>query len=155
MSSRVEENGHSAGGSAARSVGQILHDILTLAQLQAQLFVLDARDGVAKIQRPLLALAAGAVLAICAIPIALIGIALLLIDVAHLSRLAAFWITFIFAIFIAASLVAYAVAWFRKPPGLFEYSREELANNIERVKEMLHRSDPPASSGYTRHSSRT
>jgi uncharacterized membrane protein YqjE len=155
MSSRVEENGHSAGGSAARSVGQILHDILTLAQLQTQLFVLDARDGVVKIQRPLLALAAGAVLAICAVPIALIGIALLLIDVAHLSRLAAFWITFIFAIFVAASLVAYAVAWFRKPPGLFEYSREELANNIERVKEMLHRSDPPASSGYTRHSSRT
>jgi uncharacterized membrane protein YqjE len=153
MSSRVEENGHSAGGSAARSVGQILHDIVTLAQLQARLFVLDAHDGMAKIQRPILALAAGAVLAICAVPIALIGVALLLIDVAHLSRLAAFWITFVFAIFVAASLVAYAVAWFRKPPGLFEYSREELANNIERVKDMLHRSDPPAGSGFTRHSS--
>jgi hypothetical protein len=155
MSNRVQENGHSAGGSAARSVGHILHDIVTLGQLQAQLFVLDARAAGAKIQRPILALAAGGVLAICAVPIALIGIALLLIDVAHLSRLAAFWITFVFAVFVAASLIAYAVAWFRKPPGLFAYSREELENNIERVKEMLHQSGSSASSAIPRHSSRT
>jgi hypothetical protein len=154
MSNRVQENGHSAGGSAARSVGQILHDIVTLGQLQAQLFVLDARDAGAKIQRPILALAAGGVLAICAVPIALIGIAFLLIDVAHLSRLAAFWITFVFTVFVAASLIAYAIAWFRKPPGLFAYSREELENNIERVKEMLHQSGPSASSAIPRQSSR-
>ncbi|HET6327945.1 MAG TPA: phage holin family protein [Planctomycetaceae bacterium] len=140
MSNRLQENGHSAGGSAARSVGQILHDIVTLGQLQAQLFLLDARDAGVKVQRPILALAAGAVLAICSVPIALIGIAFLLIDVAHLSRLAAFWITFVFAVFVAASLIAYAIAWLRKPPGLFAYSREELGNNIERVKEMLHNS---------------
>jgi hypothetical protein len=154
MSNRVQENGHSAGGSAARSVGHILHDIVTLGQLQARLFVLDAQDAGAKIQRPILALAAGGVLAICAVPIALIGIAFLLIDVAHLSRLAAFWITFVFAVFVAASLIAYAIAWFRKPPGLFAYSREELENNIERVKEMLHQSGSSASSGIPRHSSR-
>jgi hypothetical protein len=140
MSNRLQENGHSAGGSAARSVGQILHDIVTLGQLQSQLFLLDARDAGVKVQRPILALAAGAVLAICSVPIALIGIAFLLIDVAHLSRLAAFWITFVFAVFVAASLIAYAIAWLRKPPGLFAYSREELGNNIERVKEMLHNS---------------
>ncbi len=155
MSNRVQENGHSAGGSAARSVGHILHDIVTLGQLQAQLFVLDARDAGARIQRPLLALAAGGVLAICAVPIGLIGIALLLTDVAHLSRLAAFWITFVFAVFVAASLIAYAIAWFRKPPGLFAYSREELENNIERVKEMLHQSGSSARSAIPRHSSRT
>jgi Putative Actinobacterial Holin-X, holin superfamily III len=154
MSNRVQENGHSAGGSAARSVGHILHDIVTLGQLQARLFVLDAQDAGAKIQRPILALAAGGVLAICAVPIALIGIAFLLIDVAHLSRLAAFWITFVFAVFVAASLIAYAIAWFRKPPGLFAYSREELENNIERVKEMLHQSGSSASSAIPRHSSR-
>lgn len=155
MSSRVEENGHSAGGSAARSVGQILHDILTLSQLQARLFQLDARQAAAKIQRPMLALACGAALAISALPIALVGIALLLIDVAGLSRLASFWITFIFAVFVAASLVSYAVAWFRQPPGLFEYSREELENNIERVKEMLHRSAPPGASRYRQPGSRS
>jgi hypothetical protein len=153
--SRVEENGHTAGGTAARSVGQILHDIVTLAQLQTQLFKLDARDAVVRIERPFFALAAGAILAVCSVPVALIGIAFLLIDIAHLSRLAAFWITFVFAIFVAASLVGYAVAWFRKPPGLFVNSREELVNNIERVKEMLHRSGPPAGSGFPRHSSRT
>ncbi|HXY35450.1 MAG TPA: phage holin family protein [Planctomycetaceae bacterium] len=155
MSNRVEENGHSPGGTAARSVGQILHDIVTLGQLQAQLFVLDARDATSKVQRPMLALLAGGVLAICAVPLALIGIAFLLIDVAHLSRLAAFWITFIFAIFVAASLVGYAVAWFREPPGLFQCSREELESNIERVKEMLHRSGPPTGSGPPRYTSRT
>src|ERR1700679_1153584 len=99
MNQRVQENGRSAGGSAARSVGQILHDIVTLGQLQARLFALDAREAGVKIQRPILALAAGAVLAVCAVPIALVGIALLLIDVAHLSRLGAFWITFVFAVF--------------------------------------------------------
>jgi uncharacterized membrane protein YqjE len=153
MSSRVQENGHSAGGSAARSVGQILHDIVTLGQLQAQLFVLDARDAGVKFQRPILGLAVGAVLAVCSVPIALVGIALLLIDVAQLSRLAAFWITFVFAIFVAAALIAYAIAWLRKPPGLFEYSREELGNNLERVKEMLHNSG--SASSIPRQSSRT
>jgi hypothetical protein len=148
MSSRVEENGRSAGGTAARSVGQILHDIVTLGQLQAQLFALDAREASAKIQRPILAMAGGIVLAICAVPIALIGIALLLIDVAHLSRLAAFWITFIFSVFVAASLVGYAVAWLRTPPTLFQCSREELVNNIERVKEMLRRSGSRGSTEF-------
>lgn len=152
---RVEENGHSAGGTAARSVGQILHDILTLGQLQAQLFTLDAKEAGSRIQRPLVALAAGAVLAVCAVPVALFGIALLLIDVAGMSRLASVWITFIFAIFVAASLVGYAIAWFRKPPGIFTHSREELVNNIERVKEMLHRSGPTTGSGLPRSSSRT
>jgi hypothetical protein len=154
-SSRVEENGHSAGGTAARSVGQILHDIVTLAQLQAQLFKLDARDAMVRIERPILALAAGAVLAVCSVPIALVGVAFLLVDVAHLSRLAAVWITFVFAAFVAASLIGYAVAWFHKPPGLFEYSREELVNNIERIKEMLHRSGPSEGSGLPRHGART
>jgi Putative Actinobacterial Holin-X, holin superfamily III len=155
MSTRVEGNGHSAGGTAARSVGQILHDILTLGQLQAQLFTLDVREAGSRIQRPIVALAAGAVLAVCAVPVALFGIALLLVDVAGMSRLASVWITFIFAIFVAASLVGYAIAWFRKPPGLFEHSREELVNNIERVKDMLHRSGPTTRSGLPRHSSRT
>jgi uncharacterized membrane protein YqjE len=155
MSTRVEENGHSAGGTAARSVGQILHDILTLGQLQAQLFTLDAKEAGSRIQRPIVALAAGVALAVCAVPVSLFGIALLLVDVAGMSRLAAVWITFIFAIFVAASLVGYAIAWFRKPPGLFEHSREELVNNIERVKEMLHRSGPTTGSGLPRSSSRT
>jgi hypothetical protein len=155
MSARVEENGHSAGGTAARSVGQILHDILTLGQLQAQLFTLDAKEAGSRIQRPLVALAAGAVLAVCAVPVALFGIALLLVDVAGMSRLASVWITFIFAIFVAASLVGYAIAWFRKPPRIFTHSREELVNNIERVKEMLHRSGPTTRSGLPRSSSRT
>jgi uncharacterized membrane protein YqjE len=155
MSTRVEENGHSAGGTAARSVGQILHDILTLGQLQAQLFTLDAKEAGSRIQRPIVALAAGVALAVCAVPVSLFGIALLLVDVAGMSRLAAVWITFIFAIFVAASLVGYAIAWFRKPPGLFEHSREELVNNIERVKEMLHRSGPTTRSGLPRSGSRT
>jgi len=147
MSTRVEENGHSAGGTAARSVGQILHDIITLGQLQAQLFVLDAKDAGARVQRPIVALAAGAVLAVFAVPVALFGIALLLVDVAGLTRLAAVWITFIFAMFVAASLIGYAIAWF--------HSREELVNNIERVKEMLHRSGPSSRSGLPQQSSRT
>ncbi len=153
MSSRLEENGHSAGGTAARSIGQILHDILTLGQLQAQLFKLDARDAGVKLQTAMVALFGGVVLAVCAVPIGLIGIALFLTDVGHLSRLAAFWITFIFAIFVAAVLVGYGIAWFRKPPRLFECSREELVNNIERVKEMLHRSG--SSSDPARYASRS
>ena len=153
MSSRVEENGHSAGGAAARSVGQILHDVITLGQLQARLFVLDAHDAGQRIQRPILALAAGAALALCSIPIALVGVALILMDVAHLSRLASFWITFVFAVFVAAALIGYGINWFRKPPTVFQCSREELVNNIERVKEMLHRSGSPT--GLPRQGSRT
>lgn len=155
MSTRVEENGHSAGGTAARSVGQILHDIITLGQLQAQLFMLDAKAASARIQRPIVALAAGAMLAVFAVPVALFGIALLLVDVAGMSRLAAVWITFIFAIFVATSLIGYGIAWFRKPPGLFQHSREELVNNIDRVKEMLHRSGPSTRTGLPRENSRT
>jgi hypothetical protein len=154
MSSRIEENGHSKSGAAARSVGQILHDVLTLAQLQGRLFVLDAQQAGSKIQRPLIALAGGAVLAICSVPVALFGIAALLVDVAGLSRLAAIWITFALAIVAAGCLIGYAISWLRKPPSLFQYSREELENNVDRVKEMLHRSSSTPSS-FERRASRT
>jgi hypothetical protein len=155
MSSRIEENGHTSGGAAARSVGQILHDILTLAQLQGRLFTLDAQQAGTKIQRPFLALAAGAVLAVCSVPVALIGIAVVLVDVAGLSRVAAIWITFLIAAVAAGCLIGYAIAWLRKPPSLFQCSREELGNNIDRVKEMLHRSSSTSPSSFERRGSKT
>jgi hypothetical protein len=131
---------------AARNMAHLLHDAVTLAQLQMRLFVLDCRQLRTKLGTPLIAIAAGLVLALACIPVALAGVALFFRDVAGLSRLGAVWLTFGLAFLVAAICVGCGIWWLRRATNLFESSRVELTQNIERLKEMLWRSSHPTES---------
>jgi Putative Actinobacterial Holin-X, holin superfamily III len=132
--------------SAARNVAHLLHDAVTLAELQFQLFLLDCRQLPAKVGSPLVAIVIGIVFALSCVPVALAGIAILLRDVAGMSRLAAVWTTFGLTVLVAALCLGVGIWWLRNATNFFESSRVEWTHNIERLKEMLRRSSHPVQS---------
>jgi uncharacterized membrane protein YqjE len=146
---RGADGSHAQFGStrtAARNMAHLLHDAVTLAQLQMRLFVLDCQQLKTKLGTAVVAIAVGLVLALASIPVALAGIALFFRDVAGLSRLGAVWLTFGLAFLVAAICVGCGIWWLRRGTNVFESSRVELTQNIERLKEMLWRSSHPTES---------
>ena len=106
--------------SAARNVAHLMHDAVTLAELQFQLFLLDCRQLPSKVGNPLVAIAVGGVLALACVPVALAGVVLLLRDVVGFSRLAAVWTTFGLTAVVAAICIGCGVWWLRNATNFFE-----------------------------------
>jgi uncharacterized membrane protein YqjE len=129
--------------SAARNMAHLLHDAVTLAQLQLRLFVLDFQQAGARLRGPTIAIGFGGILALISLPVALIGIVFLLTDIAHLTRVEAVWVTFALALIVAVASIGCGIWWLRSTTCLFESSRVEWTQNIERLKEMLKRSSHP------------
>jgi uncharacterized membrane protein YqjE len=129
--------------SAARNMAHLLHDAVTLGELQFRLFVVDCQQFRSKLTTPIIAIAIGLVLAVFCVPVALAGIALLFHDAAGLSRLASVWITFGLTLVVGAICIGCGVWWLQSAGNAFESSRVELTQNIERLKEMLRRSSHP------------
>jgi uncharacterized membrane protein YqjE len=125
--------------SAGRSMAQILHDAIALAELQSRLVALDLGRAQRALIGPAIVLGLGLAIAACAVPIALIGVALLIETYGHTSLLAAFWWTTLAAIIVSLALCAAAVARFRKGARFFEASRIEWSENIRWLKEVLRR----------------
>lgn len=128
---------------AARNIAHLLHDAVTLAQLQWRLFVLDCEQLRAKVGTSLVAIVFGAVLALCSIPVALAGVALFFREIVGLSRLEAVWLTFGLTVLVAAICIGCGIRWLKNASNVFESSRVEFTQNIERLKEMLWRSSHP------------
>lgn len=63
-----------------RSISDLTNDVVALAELQWYLFVHDFRSSVRRTVRPLILAACGVLLSVCAVPIALLGAAYLLVD---------------------------------------------------------------------------
>lgn len=144
-------NGHgahpstlSSTRSAARNMAHLLHDAVTLAQLQLRLLIVDCQQLQAKLGAPLIAICIGVIVILSTLPVALAGIALLFRDEVGLSRLAAVWSTFGLALVVGAVCLGCGVWWLRNVSNVFESSRVEWTQNIERLKEMLRRSSHPS-----------
>jgi Putative Actinobacterial Holin-X, holin superfamily III len=131
---------------AARNMAHLLHDAITLAQLQLRLLVLDCQQLRTKVGVPLIVMGVGAVLTLSSVPVALAGIALIFRDVAGLTWLSAVWLTFALALVFGIVCVACGIWWLRSASKVFESSRVEWTQNIERLKEMLWRSSHPTES---------
>jgi len=124
-------------------MAHLLHDAVTLGQLQLRLFVLDCQQLRTKLGTPVITIAAGLILALNCVPVGLAGIALLFRDVAGFSWLGAVWTTFALTLVVGPICVGCGIWWLRTSSSLFESSRVEWTQNIERLKEMLRRSSHP------------
>ncbi len=144
---RGEESTFRRSGHAVRTMAHLLHDAVTLGQLQLRLLALDLEEAQGRLWAPGIAVGIGLLLAAGCIPIALIGFAFILTDLAHLTRVAAVWIVFAVALAIGAACIGCGIWWFRSRPPVFASSREELNLNIERLKEMLRRATHPSREG--------
>ena len=62
-------------GTVRQSVGKVVHDVVTLAELQGRLFQSDSREFAVRIARPLAVFLGGMVFGAATVPIALVAIA--------------------------------------------------------------------------------
>ena len=133
-------NGSNAIASPLTVVGNIAdfgNDIATLAELQAKLTLLDAKDAAAKATTPLIFLGAGLALALASLPVILIGVADLIASSTKLSSGVSQLIVGLVALALAG--VAALIGWKGSTGSLtsFRRSTEELTRNISWIRTVL------------------
>jgi hypothetical protein len=125
-------------GQAIRlNMADFAHSLTTLAELQGQLLVLDARQTARHLVAPITLAVLGGILGLGCVPVVLTGIAYLLISLAEWSFPAAFLVTGCVALLIAAGLAVTAWLLLRKDLTTFDRSRVELARNLTWLKQVL------------------
>jgi len=133
----------SAAAGVRNGVGELLHDVVSLGELQAQLLGVDARESMQKAQAPLVLLLAGAALALGAIPVLLLSLGEALTLLLHWERAVSYLVSGLVGVVIGAGLLY--VAWQKASAvvAVFDRSRAELAENIRWVKYALTRGRRP------------
>lgn len=126
----------------AKDVGELTHDIASLAELQLELFRNDCRGGMKGLLIPVALLLVAGIVAAGTVPIALILMAELLVQAAGLSRAAAFSIAALAGFVVAVVLGAVGWSHIRGVGRIFQRSREELARNMAWIKDALKRPAP-------------
>jgi uncharacterized membrane protein YqjE len=137
-----ERNGspQTASKGLARDVGEFAHDVLTLAELQAQLFAADLRECGRRVFVPGLVLLCGAALGLACFPIALAALALLVIQVFETSYAAGFLI--VVGVGAVLSALVCVIGWIqvRQRLAVLGRSQRELIRNLRWIKKVLERS---------------
>lgn len=136
------QNGHQEHSPAAdvgSNVADFSHDLISLTELQIQLFAVDVREGTSHSVIPVVLIVAGLILALGAVPVLLLGVAWALVHYAELSQEVALLATGLTALVIAG-LMAW-VGWRRMQSALsiFTRSQHELKENIYWIKQALKR----------------
>jgi hypothetical protein len=125
-----------------KGMGELMHDIVSLAELQFELFRSDCREGLKRMLIPVALLLAAGIVAAGTVPIALILVAEFLAQAAGLSRAAAFSIAAIGGFIVAAAIGLAGWSHIRGVVRVFERSREELTRNMAWIKHTLKRPAP-------------
>jgi len=137
-----ERNGspQTASKALAHDVGEFAHNVLTLAELQAQLFAADVQECGQRAFVPGLVLLGGVALGLTCFPIALAALALVLVEVFQTSYAAGFLITA--AVGAVLSALMCVIGWFqvRQRLALLGRSQQELVRNLRWIKKVLERS---------------
>jgi len=135
-SGRAEETPPRA---VARSAGELLSDLVTLAELQARLCLVDAQEGLNRLLWPTIVLLAGIVVALGSIPVALAALALFLVEAARLTYAQAFGISLAIGIILAGGLCGAGIVSLRHWSKVFNRSRTEWHMNMKWGKDALAR----------------
>jgi hypothetical protein len=124
----------------AQDVGEFAHNVLTLAELQAQLFASDVQECSQRVLVPALVLVAGIALGLACFPIALVAVALLLVEMFQASYAVGFLIAA--AAGAVTSALLSTVGWLivRKRAAVLGRSQEELIRNLRWLKKVIERS---------------
>ena len=123
----------------ARSAAEFVHDVLTLAELQGKLLVVDVETGLQKLIWPAAGLVVGVVLALCCVPLGLAAIALAIDETTRLTLAQSFGVVLGGAALVASVLIVGAVMYLRHGWNMFDRSRSELSRNLQWSKDMLRR----------------
>lgn len=141
--STAGEPGGATNGNGARPgnvVGNLADfgdDLLSLAELQARLASIELKQNVAAAKVGGVVMMTGAVLALAALPIALAGIAELLVSSLGMDRGFALLAVAVAAFAIAGTCMAIAAARLRGSDLGFPLTREEFTRNLNWVRTVL------------------
>jgi len=150
--SAASDNGPIGGRTAAASASEpsaitvvsnvagFGENLLTLAELQARLSAAELRKNVEAAKTSGAVLVAGSVLAVASLPVALAGIAELLVSELALKRGYALLIVAAAAFVIGGVSVASAGFWLRRKRPGFPLSAEELTRNLNWLRTVLRHS---------------
>jgi hypothetical protein len=123
-------------------MGELTHDIVSLAELQFELFRTDCREGLKGLLVPIALLLLAGGVAAGTVPVVLTFLAESLAQATSLSRATAFSIAALGGIMAAVALAVAGWCRLRRVGRVFEHSREELTRNMTWIKHALKRSPP-------------
>lgn len=144
----VDQPAHdSPSGEIRHGVRQVAHDVIMLAELQADLLRVEMRDLTTRVALPVAAMIVGAViLALTSLPVLLLCVAYALHEYAEWSLTAALGAAGGGGAVVAAILGFLAIKRIKSLGNAFGRSRGELARNVQWLKEVLsHPADTAAS----------
>jgi hypothetical protein len=111
-------------------VAELLNDVATLAELQWQLFAADLRRAEKVVGLKIAALTFGVLLALSCLPLALVTVALCLVEYAGWGYTRSFAVTLLLAFVLAAGTIGVSVWRFGTLSGLFQRSLMEGRMNL-------------------------
>ena len=123
-------------------MGELTHDIASLAELQFELFRTDCREGLKRMLIPAALLLFAGIVAVGTVPIALLFIVELLTQAAGLSRAVALSIAAFIGFIVVVVMGVVGWSCMRGVVRVFDRSREELARNMTWIKHALKRPAP-------------
>lgn len=136
-----QNNGTPESGvsNVSSDMGDFVQDLITLTDLQAQLFVTDVKECSQRGFAPALVLLCGVAIGLACFPIALMAMALLLVQVFEISYAEGFLMAFLTGAIVSVLLTI--VGWFqvRKQLNVLRRSQHELVRNLNWVKKVLER----------------
>lgn len=130
----------------ANSLGGLTHDVIELAELQAQLFALDVKETSQSTRTALILLIVGSCALLGSIPVALMALAHVFMEQLNWSAAASYGVATAGGIVVSVVLMLTGWTRFRSGTVTMKRSREELSRNLAWVKSSLHRRATPASS---------
>jgi MFS superfamily sulfate permease-like transporter len=133
--SQASHNGHPE--SLRDNVAELISDVGSLAELQWQLFTLDAQQAWQRALWPLVIVGAALGIALGTVPVLLLGIAQVLVELFEISTAVAYIsVAVVFAI-IAGVTAKIAIARLRTATESFRRSREELRHNVQWMQRVI------------------
>lgn len=131
-------NGNGVGAAdVVNNVAEFGEDLLSLAELQARLAAIEWRQNVAAAKVGGAVIALGGVMAMAALPVALAGIAELLVWGLNWNRGAALLVVAAATMLLAGLAIGLAVARLRASDMGFPLSREEFTRNLNWLRSVL------------------
>ncbi|MFG0295581.1 MAG: phage holin family protein [Maioricimonas sp. JB045] len=140
----------SPAGGVKKNLAGLTHDLISLAELQAQLVAVDLRDSYSRSVVPAVLVVTALLLALGAMPVILLGIGWALVNLAGFGEGAAFLLVSLTAVGLAAATGWWGVQKLKASLGVLTRSRRELSENVWWIKQALLRQQTQ-SELYRRH----
>jgi hypothetical protein len=119
------------------TLAEVGNDVMNLAELQAQLVALDAKEAASRATLPVTAVGVGLVIAAASVPVALLGLADILARTLQIQPGWAMLLTAAVALVFAGLIVAVFTRQIPDALNTFRRSREEFARNLAWLRTVI------------------